>query len=410
MKILVVTQYYYPEPFRINEICEEFVRRGHGVTVLTGRPNYPDGKVYSGYENAYSDEVVNGVRVLRCKIRPRKTGSVNLLLNYLSFWYQASRKVRQLPDLFDVVYSYQLSPITSSKPACWYSKKYHKPHFLYCLDIWPESVIENISPNSIVFKYITWLSRKIYSESDKIGVTSPSFIDYLSKLTNWPQERYVYIPQHARDLQVVEKSFNDNCLNIVFTGNVGASQNLNVLIDAVELIKNEPGYKITIVGSGSDLERLKNKVSNEGLSEKIVFVGRQPKEKMPYYYDMADFCFLSLRDEGAVSWTIPGKLQEYMSAGKPILAAINGDARYVVNDAKCGVCVDFNDSSGLAKYILYYSKNKSDLTSFARNARNYYLNNFTISQHVDSLEKQLEIIVDNRMNSKQIEVLRSERR
>lgn len=389
MKILVVTQYYYPEPFRINEICEELVRRGHGVTVLTGRPNYPDGKVYSGYENAHLEEVVNGVKVIRCKMRPRKTGSVNLLLNYLSFWYKASCKVRQLPDSFDVVYSYQLSPITSSKPACWYSKKYHKPHFLYCLDIWPESVIENISPNSIVYKYITRLSRNTYSESDMIGVTSPSFKDYLRKLTNLPKERFVYIPQHARDLQVIDGSSDDNCLNIVFTGNVGASQNLDVLIDAAQLIKNEPGYKITIVGSGSDLERLKNKVSNEGLSEKIEFVGRQPKETMPKYYAMADFCFLSLRDEGAVSWTIPGKLQEYMSAGKPILAAINGDAKFVIDDAQCGVCVDYNDSKKLSEVILDYSRVKDNLRVFGVNARDYYLKNFTLKKHVNDLEGEL---------------------
>ena len=389
MKILVVTQYYYPEPFRINEICEELVRRGHGVTVLTGRPNYPDGKVYSGYENAHLEEVVNGVKVIRCKMRPRKTGSVNLLLNYLSFWYKASCKVRQLPDSFDVVYSYQLSPITSSKPACWYSKKYHKPHFLYCLDIWPESVIENISSKSIIYKYITRLSRRIYSESDKIGVTSPSFIDYLRKLINLPKERFVYIPQHARDLQVVERSSDDNNLNIVFTGNVGASQNLDVLIDAVELIKQEPGFKITIVGSGSDLDRLQNKVSKAGLSDKIEFVGRQPKEMMPKYYALADFCFLSLREEGAVSWTIPGKLQEYMSAGKPILAAINGDARFVIEEAQCGECVDYNDKTRLASVILNYTQNKKKIQLYGVNARNYYQKYFTLKNHVDVLEGQL---------------------
>lgn len=388
MKILVVTQYYYPEPFRINEICEELARRGNDITVVTGRPNYPDGNIYPGYENERFDEVVNGVRVIRCKIRPRKKGSANLLLNYLSFWYKASRMVRQLPNSFNLVYSYQLSPITSSKPACWYSKKYHKPHFLYCLDIWPESVIENISPKSIIYKYITRLSRKIYSDSNIIGVTSPSFIDYLEKLTNWPKERFVYIPQHARNLQVVQGPYDDNSLNIVFTGNVGASQNLDVLIDAVELIKNETGYKIIIVGSGSDLERLRIKVSNKGLSDKIIFIGRQPKEMMPKYYAMADFCFLSLRDEGTVSQTIPGKLQEYMSAGKPILAAINGDARFVIDDAQCGECVDYNDKTRLASIILFYAQNKEKIQSYGINARSYYQKYFTLENHVDMLEEQ----------------------
>ncbi len=394
MKILVVTQYYYPEPFRINEICEELARRGHEVTVLTGRPNYPDGKVYSGYENAHLDEVVNGVKVIRCKIRPRKTGSVNLLLNYLSFWYKASRKVKTLPDSFDVVYSYQLSPITSSKPACWYSKKHHKPHFLYCLDIWPESVIENISQKSVIYKFIARLSKNIYSKADIIGVTSPSFINYLSNLINWPNEKFVYIPQHARDISCQSKAESNDELFIVFTGNIGASQNLDVLIDAVNLIKNIEGYKVILVGSGSDCERLKKKVNDLGLGHIISFTGRQPKEKMPDYYAIADFCFLSLRDEGAVSWTIPGKLQEYMSAGRPILAAINGDARFVIEEAHGGVCVNFNDVNRLANAIRQYTRERSSLKALGENARKYYKSHFTLQAHVDSIESELKKITN----------------
>lgn len=386
MKILVVSQYYSPEPFRINEICEELVKRGHDITVLTGIPNYPDGEIYPGYEKGHREEVINGVRVIRCRIRPRKKGPVNLMLNYLSFWYKGGLAVRNLPNDYDVVYSYQLSPITSSSPACWYSKKYHKPHFLYCLDIWPESVVENISSDSPVYKYISWLSRRIYSKSTKIGVTSPSFIVYLSKLINWRKEKFVYIPQHARDISSKSGGRMHGPLNILFTGNIGASQNLDVLIDAVSLIKDETSLKVTIVGSGSDLERLQAKVINQGLSQLVQFTGRQPKEKMPEYYEMADFCFLSLRDEGAVSWTIPGKLQEYMSAGKPILAAINGDAKFVIEDSHCGVCVDFNDSKELSKTILEYSNKQESLVQFGVNARDYYLKHFTLKKHVDSLE------------------------
>lgn len=393
MKILVISQYYYPEPFRISEICEEFVRRGHEVTVLTGKPNYPDGAIYEGYEKGHKEEIINGVNVLRCKIRPRKKGSINLLCNYLSFWYKASLAVRKLPDTFDVVYSYQLSPITSSAPANWYAKKYHKSHFLYCLDIWPESVIENISPKSLIYKFISWLSKRIYSSADRIGVTSPSFIDYLSNLIDRPKGQFVYIPQHARDISCQTKVGEQEDLNIVFTGNIGASQNLDVLVDAVDIIKKERGFKVTIVGSGSDLERLKEKVKNLGLEHIITFTGRQPKEKMPEYYAMADFCFLSLRDEGAVSWTIPGKLQEYMSARKPILAAINGDAKFVIEDSHCGVCVDYNDKNGLAKTILEYSRRKEDLEQFGFNARDYYLKHFTLNKYVDSLESALGEII-----------------
>lgn len=389
MNILVVTQYYFPEPFRINEICEELVRRGHNVTVLTGLPNYPDGEIYKGYENKHEEETINGVKIYRCKIRPRKKGSINLLRNYLSFWYKARLAIRVLPCTFDVVYSYQLSPITSSAPACWYAKKNKVPLFLYCLDLWPESVVEGFSSRSPIYKFISWLSKRIYSSACIIGVTSPSFIGYLHPLIKWPKERFVYIPQHARDISsqiVVEKHEQ---LNVVFTGNIGASQNLDVLVDAINLIKDKTGFKVTIVGSGSDLDRLKEKVRRLGLTEQIEFAGRQPKEKMPEYYSMADFCFLSLRDEGAVSWTIPGKLQEYMSAGKPILAAINGDTRFIIQDARCGVCVNFDDKKKLSEVILEFSKDKAKLSWYGNNAREYYLKNFTLSKHVDAVEIEL---------------------
>lgn len=389
MKILVVSQYYYPEPFRINEICEELAVRGHEVTVLTGRPNYPDGVIFPGYENDRFDEIINGVRVIRCKIRPRKTGVLNLFLNYLSFGYKASMAIRKLPRDFDVVYSYQLSPITSSMPACKYAKRNHVPLFLYCLDIWPESVVGNISPKSPVYKYISRLSKKIYATADMIGVSSPSFINYLSELVQWPKERFVYIPQHARDIHNQDYINRDENLNILFTGNIGASQNLDVLLDAVRKIKYHKHIKVTIVGSGSDLERLRKRVERENLSEIVVFEGRQPKEKMPDYYAKADFCFLSLRNEGAVSWTIPGKLQEYMSAGRPILAAINGDAQFVIEDSKCGVWVGSSDSDKLASIILEYLKDKSELIKFGHNARDYYVKHFTLNTHVESLEIEL---------------------
>lgn len=389
MNILVVTQYYYPEPFRINEICEELVRRGHEVTVLTGLPNYPDGDIYDGYKNERKEEFVKGVKVIRCKIRPRKKGSINLLLNYLSFWVKARLAVRKLPNNFDLVYSYQLSPIISISPGCWYSKKFHRPHFLYCLDLWPESVVENISPKSPIYKYISWLSKRIYSSADIIGVTSPSFINYLSNLINRPKAQIVYIPQHARDIACPTRVGEQEELSIVFTGNIGATQNLDVLVDAVNIIKEERGFKVTIVGSGSDLERLKEKVIYLGLEHIISFTGRQPKDKMPDYYSMADFCFLSLRDEGSVSWTIPGKLQEYMSAGRAVLACIKGDAKDVINDADCGIVVDDNDINSLAMAMKEIANNIQRIKEYGRNARNYYLKHFTLEKHVDQLEELL---------------------
>ena len=392
MKILVVSQYYYPEPFRINDICEELAKRGHDVTVLTGLPNYPDGEIYKGYENKSSEEVINGIKVLRCKIRPRKKGSVNLLLNYISFWWEACSEVKKLKGNYDIVYSYQLSPISSVAPANWYAKHYKVPHFLYCVDIWPESMVENLSPKSILFRAIKRYSKLAYNGANKIRVTSPRFINYLEQLTDKSHNDFSYIPQHSLEMPLTHKEETDK-LNILFTGNIGESQNLEILIKAVEEVKERKGLNVTVVGSGSDYERIVRLVSDKKLNDVITFTGRLPKNRMPEFYAMADFCFLSLRDEGAVSWTIPGKLQEYMSAGKPILAAINGDAEFVIEDAHCGVCVKYDDYKELASKIIHYIANKDELLFLGRNARSYYEKHFTLQKHVDSLEVELKKLV-----------------
>ena len=140
MNILVVSQYYYPEPFRVNEICEELVRRGNKVTVLTANPNYPDGEIYDGYQNKNLKEVINGVTVYRCKCRPRYNGAINLALNYVDFVRQANKKIEKINEAFDCIYAYQLSPVTSCLPAIKLKKRKNIPLFLYCLDVWPESL------------------------------------------------------------------------------------------------------------------------------------------------------------------------------------------------------------------------------------------------------------------------------
>ena len=141
MKILVVTQYYYPEQFRITDICEELVRRGHEVTVLTGLPNYPEGEIFPGYEAAYEKrEIHNNVVILRCKLRPRYKGTINLALNYASFVIQATKVLKYLKPDFDAIYVYEVSPITLALPAIWYKHKHHIPIYFYCMDIWPECV------------------------------------------------------------------------------------------------------------------------------------------------------------------------------------------------------------------------------------------------------------------------------
>lgn len=399
MRILVVSQYYYPEPFRIHEICEELVLRGHNVTVLTGNPNYPDGEIYAGYDNKDSEEIINGVRVIRCVLHPRHRGIVNLFFNYLSFLISAMRRVRKLKNEFDVVYAYQLSPITSCQPAVYFAKKFKLPLLMYCLDVWPESIVGQVSEKKLIFKVVSNISARIYNACDRILVTSPSFINYLERTCNVDHCRLRYVPQHADDVLPMIKNIEHSGLNFVFMGNVGLSQNLECFVKACALIENRSGFKLHIVGSGACLDEIKKLAKDLKVEDCIIFHGRKPKSEMPKYYGIADVCLVSLRDEGAVSLTIPGKVQEYMSAGKPILAPIPGDTEFVIKDARCGRALKNDDIDGIATTIKEWVGNPSVLQEMGQHSRRYYEEYFTREKHVDVLEQELETLIENNRKS-----------
>lgn len=393
MKILAICQYYYPEPFRIHEICQELVRRGHQVTVLTTYPNYPAGRIYDGYENkGIKREMINGVDVIRISSRPRKTGTINLGINFFDFYLRANKFIDKFDEDYDVVYSYQLSPVMQAIPACRYAKQHHVPLYIYCLDIWPESILD-VFPNkkSLIFKIVNKWSISIYKHADVIGVTSPSFIDYFLDDLSINGVKVHYLPQHSDDVKG-DSDFSvkdDECVDIFFMGNVGESQNMDIIIDAVAMLKDMDGFKIHIVGDGSYYNHSVTRVREEGLSEKIIFYGRKPYSEMPTFYKKADACLLTLANVSKIGFTIPGKLQNYMAAGKPIIASIGGDAPKVIQEAECGICANPDDPKALADAIVEFVNNKSKFIQFGENARNYYLKHFTLNRHVDMLEDEL---------------------
>lgn len=391
MNILVVSQYYYPEPFRINEICEELVKRGHEVTVLTANPNYPDGEIYDGYDNVDYKEKINGVTVYRCKCRPRHKGAVNLGLNYIDFVIQANKIIMKLDDSFDCIYAYQLSPVTSCLPAIKYKKKKRIPMFLYCLDVWPESLRGSALGNPIGLKVFGWISKYIYKSADKIAVTSPAFRKYISLLCDIDEEKISYIPQHSAlvNCNNVEPAVLKDVkkTNFVFMGNIGESQNIECLLQALSHIKDRSKILFHIVGSGSRFEACKELAKKLKVEDAVAFYGRYPKSDMPKFYALADVCYVSLKNEGVVGSTIPGKVQEYMSAGKPILACMNGDTKTVLENAECGICVPAEDDKQLADAIVKMTENSVNIYLLGENSKRYYRDNFTIASHVDQLEK-----------------------
>lgn len=390
MKILVVCQYYYPENFQITPICEQLVKDGFEVTVLTGLPNYPLGIVPDEYKKNHRDEWLNGVHVIRSFEIGRKKGPLWLALNYFSFWWSATKKIKKFPTCFDAVFVYQLSPILMGLPAIKYSKINNKPLLLYCCDIWPESIkmyIKNEkNPLYIFFKK---LSKYVYSISDYILVQSNSFISYLSQTHNISLEKIEYLPAFADDSYLNEDfSFNNDIIDFVFLGNLGIAQNLIELLQAIKYIEDIPNFKVHFVGDGSMLNEMKNFVKQNHLEKKVYFYGRRPIEEMPKFYKLADACIVSLDAKNKTGLTLPSKIQGYMAAGKPIIGMISGSGQEVILEAKCGLCVDSGDIQGFASILTDFIFNYNKYKKYGENGRKYFIQNFKKDIFMSKLENK----------------------
>ena len=392
LKILVVCQYYYPEPVRITDICEELVKRGHDVTVLTDVPNYPMGDIYAGYEKKKNrEESINGVKIHRVTTIPRKKNALMRFLNYHSFSYFSKREVKKLDNDFDIVLVNQLSPVMMADAAIKYQKKHGKKVIMYCLDLWPESLCAGgIKKNSIIYKIYFSISKRIYEKMDRILVTSKSFVKYLKDNFDIETSKMKYFPQYAEsmfDKKVCEKKENDK-IDLLFAGNIGKAQSLDTIIEAANALKEKDNLFFHIVGDGQELERLKKKVNNLELKN-VAFYGRKPLDEMPSYYSKADAMIVSLCGDSLISSTLPGKVQTYMAAGKPILATANGETKQVIEEAKCGFCSEADSVEkfvGIIRKFIEY-KNKKEL---GENSYNYYKKNFDKNIFIENLITELE--------------------
>ena len=399
MKILIVSQYYYPEQFQINEIAPALVKLGHSVTVLTGLPNYPKGTIYDGYEDAYkSQEVIDGVEVIRVKEHPRKKGALHLLWNYWSFATKGNNRAKKLKEKYDIVLAYQLSPITSVYPAITYARRHKVPLLLYCLDIWPESAQAQFPPKNIFYKVIAKISRGIYQKCTHISVTSRPFIDYLNRENGIPLDKMSYIPQHASAefLSMDLSAGNNGMTDFMYAGNLGKGQRIDVIIRATEILKGRMDFKVHLVGDGSQRAELEALAKECGVEDKIVFYGNQNRAEMAQYYKQADALLITLRGNNAVGDTMPGKLQMYMTTGKPILGAINGAAKETIEESKCGKCVAAGDAEGLAMIMKEYIENPVDFASCGENAKQYFKAHFTKEIFVTTLDQKMQELVEGK--------------
>ncbi len=380
MKILVVCQHYYPEQFRITDICERLAADGDDVTVLTGLPNYPIGRVPKEYKlGRKRREIINGVNVRRCVVVGRYGGTIKLALNYLSFMISASLKALFIKKDFDLIYVYQLSPVLMALPGILMKKRTKKPLYLYCLDLWPES-IKNIisSEKNLIFRFMRKLSRHIYSQCDKISVTSEPFISYLNIVHGIQREKINYIPQHAEsELLSMDLVSSNDVVQFVYMGNIGNAQDIECILSAAERIKDECRFNINLIGAGSFLEKSKEIARQKGLDGIVVFHGRHPIEKMPDFYRLADACLITLKAKSLIGLTMPAKLQGYMAAGKPIIGAIEGAAKKIINESGCGVCVGAGDSEGLSQAMKHFIEFPNMYNKCGGNGRDYFRRYFT---------------------------------
>ena len=357
MKILFVCQYYAPEPFRHPDMCEELVRRGHEVTVVTGTPNYPMGVTYDDYKHgAHRDEVLNGVKVHRCRTIARRNNAFFRLLNYYSFVISSRLYVKKLRGDFDLVFVHQLSPVIMAEAGIDYARKHKIPLFLYCLDIWPESmVIGNIKKSSPIFKYFRFASERIYKAADKLLISSQGFAEYFEK--EFGITDTIYLPQYAESIFTPEacRKEPDGFIDLMFAGNIGKAQSIDTIIEAARLTQDIKNLRWHIVGEGSELARIKALASS---LPQVIFHGRKPLDEMPAYYAKADAMLITMKATKNLSRTIPGKVQTYLAAGKPILGAIDGETRRYIEETKSGLIAPAQDAPDLAEKVREYVRIK----------------------------------------------------
>ena len=370
MKILIVCQHYYPDPFRITDIAENLVKQGHEVFMLTGEPSYERETWIK--EGSKTDETRNGVKIHRVKTVPRGKGVLRRIRNYYSFANNSKRFVKKLDKDFDVIFVYELSPIMMAEAAIKYKKKYGAKIALYCLDLWPKSLTAGgIKEGSLIYKHYKKVSEKIYAAADELLVTSESFKDYFAKEFGFDKEKITYLPQYAESVyspETCKKTADDN-IDLMFAGNIGAAQSVETILAAADKLKDEKNLYFHIVGDGTHLENCKRIAKTLDLNN-VIFYGRLPLEEMPKTYAKAD-AMLVTGDNGVVAQTLPAKVQGYMAAGKPIIGAIGGETAQVIAKANCGFCGEPQNADELKENILKFIS-CADKSVFGINGYEFY--------------------------------------
>ena len=402
MKILVVSQYFWPETFRVNEIVSELTGRGHELTVLTGRPNYPQGVLDPDFAADPSRFArYAGADVLRVPLRPRGRGSLRLLLNYWSFvfwgclmgpWLLRGRQ-------FDAVFVFETSPITSALPAILLKWIKRAPLSMWVLDLWPDTLqAVGMVKTERQLKAVGLLCRFIYRRCDLILGQSRAFIDPIRRWAG-TTDRFRYFPQWSEE--IFDKPANHTvpaeevialgpAFNVVFAGNIGDAQDFPSLLDAAQLTRERKDIRWIIVGDGRAAPQVRADIARLGLSDTVLMLGRHPVERMPAFFAAADALLVSLKADPIFAMTIPGKVQSYLAAGKPLLGMLDGEGARVIRESGAGFVAASGDAADLARQAIAMADlSEEQRANMGAAGRRYGEANFDRTTLINQLETWL---------------------
>lgn len=395
MKVMLVSQYFYPEQFKCNDVAFDLVKRGYEVTVATGIPNYPDGKFFNGYGIFKKrKEKINGVNVIRIPLVPRGKGrGFEIAINGFSWALIASvwAFFHALRNKYDYVLVHESSPVTQAFPATVIKKMQRIPFYFWVLDLWPESLTSAGGvTNKYVLGFFTSMVRFLYKQSDKILISSKGFKHSICAKGNFA-DKMIYFPNWAEDVIDTDLASYEipqlpDGFKVMFAGNIGEAQDFEHILAAAHKLKDNKEIKWIILGSGRKKEWVINYIKENGLQDTVHLMGSYPVDAMPAFFSKADVMLVSLKDELIFNLTVPAKLQAYMAAGKPVVAMLNGDAAQLVDEAKCGLASSAGNSDGLVHNILQLKDmNKDELTSLGMNGREFYKKYFDKTRCIDHL-------------------------
>lgn len=361
MRLLVVSQYFWPEDFRINELVAELVRRGHDVTVLTGKPNYPGGVVFEEFAKApHRYASYEGARVIRVPMLARGRGKVRLVLNYATFAASATLVgiARLARQRFDAIFVFEPSPITVGIPAVTLRALHGWPIAFWVLDQWPESLAAvGVVRSPRLLAVVGKLVRAIYQRCDVVLSPSRLLVPRIASYCR-ARQRVEYFPNWIESayeapsgVAAPEVSSRPGTFNVVFAGNIGEAQDFPTILGAAERLRDRDDIRWLVVGDGRMAPWVRSEIARRELSEKVLMLGRFPTERMPSFFLHADALLVSLKPDPVFTMTAPGKIQSYLAAGRPVLAALDGEGAAVIEEARAGFASPAGDAERLAENV-----------------------------------------------------------